>query len=294
MDLKNQELFLNKVLNEYREILNKYYPKLIVNTGYSGPQIHAKISSSFKDYNETPFYYKGPLKFVHWTSLSNLSSIINNNEIRLYNLINSEDQEEFSYAGQLLSLSERQINTIKDKYYTASFCRLENLEDNYLWKKYGRDFSGVAIVFSLTDNRDEWENIILSDVYYELDPTFKKLQEELKELISRYNNIPTLMNDIWRFAGYFKRQDFKPEKEVRLSYIFPFDYDSDYLRYVRKELKIDKGRNRIVSYIPLKLWTDPAASYFKTLDIPSLTTDSFTLSKSGLPQIKIEAIYIGD
>ena len=199
------------------------------------------------------------------------------------------------FLGELtLSLSEAQISTIKDRYFTASFCSYENLNNEYLWKKYGKDYTGVAIVFSLIDNRDKWENFFLSNVYYELDPKFASFQNEIEHLKQKYNNGPSFMNDIWRFAGFFKEEHYKDEKEVRLSCIFPFQYESEYLRYVRRELKIETGRNRIVSYIPLKLWTDPNSSYLKTLDIIETTNDTFTFSKPDLPQLKIEQIHFGN
>lgn len=294
MEHPTQQDILDKVLDEYRAILDKYYPDIIDGMGYGGPNFHSTISKYFRNYKQTPFYYAGELKFVHWTSLANLSSIINNSEVRLYNLINSEDEDEFSYAGKLLSLSEQQISAIKERYFTASFCSYENLNSEYLWEKYGKSYAGVALVFSLVDNREQWDSFFLSDVYYELDSKFADFQNEIEQLKQKYNNGPTFMNDIWRFAGFFKKQHYKDEKEVRLSCIFPFRYESEYLRYVRRELKIESGRNRIVSYIPLKLWTDPDSSYLKTLDINKRTDDTFAFNRPELPQLKIEEIHFGN
>ncbi|RXK58108.1 DUF2971 domain-containing protein [Lacibacter luteus] len=294
MEHNKQQDILESMLDEYIAILDKYYPDVIDNIGYSGSNFHSRISRYFRHYKKTPFYFSGELKFVHWTSLNSLSSIVNNSEVRLYNLINSEDKEEFSYAGKLLSLSEPQISTIKDSYFTASFCSYENLNSKYLWKKYGKDYSGVAIVFSLIDNRDKWENFFLSKVYYKLDAKFENFQREIDDLKRKYNGHPTFMSDIWRFAGFFKKEQYEDEKEVRLSYIFPFKNEVEYLRYVRKELKIEIGRNRIVSYIPLKLWIDPNSSYLKTLDISERVNDTFSLTKPDLPQFKIEEIHFGN
>jgi hypothetical protein len=291
--MTEQEI-LDKVLDEYSAIVDRYYPNIVPDgMGYGGQNFHYRFSTFFKHYKETPFYYTGDLKLVHWTSLSNLSSIINNNEIRLYNLINSEDAEEFSYAGRLLSLSENHIEAIKSNYFTASFCSYDQLDNKYLWKKYGKNYKGIAITFSLIDNRDDWQNFFLSNVYYELDQKFSDFQNEIEALKRKYNNAPTFMTDNWRFAGFYKKQPFKNENEVRLSYIFPFKREIDYLKYVRRELKIEKERNRIVSYIPLKLWSDPESSYFKTLEINNRTSDTFAYIKPELPQIRIESIHFG-
>jgi hypothetical protein len=294
MTQPTQQYILDKVLDEYSDIVNKYYPNIVSGgRGYGGPNFHYRFSNFFRHYKQTPFYYTGDLKLIHWTSLTNLSSIINNNEIRLYNLINSEDIEEFSYAGQLLSLSQKQIEVIKKNYFTASFCSYDNLSNEYLWKNYGKNYEGVAISFSLIDNREDWENFFLSNVYYELDQKFSEFQSEIEVLKGKYNNGPTFITDNWRFAGFYKKDRFKSENEIRLSCIFPFTSEIDSLKYVKKELKIEKDRNRIVSYVPLKLWSDPESSYFKTLEINSLTSDTFAYIKPQLPQIKIDSIYFG-
>ena len=120
--------------------------------------------------------------------------------------------------------------------------------------------------------------------------TFKS---EIEELKNRYNNGPTVMTDNWRFAGFYKKDRFEDEKEVRLSCIFPFLQEVDSLKYVRSELKVEKGRNRIVSYVPLKLWNDPDSSYFKTLEIDTLNTDTFAYIIPQLPKLKIDSINFG-
>jgi hypothetical protein len=90
--------------------------------GNSGPNFHFDLSHIYKDHKGSPYYYDKKLEFIHWTTVANLFSIINNAEIRLYNLWNSEDNSEFEYSAQLLSLSSEQINLIKERYFIASFC----------------------------------------------------------------------------------------------------------------------------------------------------------------------------
>ena len=68
----------------------------------------------------------------------------------------------------------------------------------------------------------------------------------------------------------------------------------DSFKYIRKELKIENGRNRIVKYIPLKLWIDPDSSYFKSLDLPNISFGTFDFNKPNLPQLKIEQIHFGN
>ena len=97
---------LEKVFSEFEKIIETFYPELNVpSKGYAGPEFHFDLSKRFKEYKGTPYYFKDSLDLIHWTTLQNLSSIINNNEIRLYELTKSEDIEEFNYAAELLSLS---------------------------------------------------------------------------------------------------------------------------------------------------------------------------------------------
>src|SRR5258705_14018605 len=101
---------LEKVFVEFEEIINAFYPDLnITGKGYAGPEFHYELSKRFIDYKGTPYYFNESLDLIHWTSLQNLSSIINNNEIRLYDLNNSEDIQEFNFAASILSLSPIQI-----------------------------------------------------------------------------------------------------------------------------------------------------------------------------------------
>lgn len=133
----------------------------------------------------------------------------------------------------------------------------------------------------------------LSPVYYELDPKFEIFQEEISQLQNKYSGT-SFFTDIWRFAGFYKKNKFQNENEIRLAGIFPIRSQEESLKYVRKELRIEEDRNRIVSYIPLKLWIDPDSFYYKTLDVSNVSFGTFDLNKSNLPQLKIEEIHFGN
>jgi hypothetical protein len=221
-------------------------------------------------------------------------NVVSLNEIRLYDLTNSEDIQEFNYAAELLSLSDHQLATIKQNYFAASFCSIEELENPYLWNKYGKEYKGVAIHFSIEDNLDNWETFFLSKVYYELPPKFKDFYIAIESLKQKYNNGPKFNFDLWRFAGFYKTKPFEDEKEIRLACAFPFKNHAESYKYSRKELKIEPDRNRIVSYIPLKLWTDPDSSYLKVLDLNPKMYSDLGFSLPDLPKLKIKSIYFGE
>ncbi len=288
-------IMLGEIYDKIHSIISKHYPNLRLDSrGYSGPEFHSLLSPFFKDYVNTPWFYKGKLEFIHWTSLPNLFSIINNGEIRLYNLFNPTDENELKHAAKLLSLPEDIINHIKERYYTASFCSGDELMNKELWKEYGKDYKGVAIKFSLIDNRENWENFFLSYVYYKLPEDWLKFQNEIKQLLNSYDSSLTLDFDIWKFAGFYKEPLYSYEKEIRLSAVTPFNYTPETLKYTRTELRIQGGRNRIVKYLPLELWKDPESTYFKALSINSNYEIPNKLQGSNLPKLKIEGIYFGN
>ena len=95
----NREKHLYEVSDEFMLILCKYIPnRMIVRNGYSEMSFHARLSNKNQAFSESQYYFKGDKKFIHWTSVQNLMSIINYREIRLYNLHSSSDSDEFAYA----------------------------------------------------------------------------------------------------------------------------------------------------------------------------------------------------
>lgn len=295
MTSNNQFGILEEVFYAFEEIIKRFYPKLnITGKGYAGPEFHYDLSKRFKDYKDTPYYFNDSLDLIHWTSLQNLSSIINNNELRLYDLNNSEDINEFNYAANILSLSKHQIKSIKRNYFAASFCRLEELHNPFLWNKYGKQYKGVAIHFTLENNLDDWETFFLSQVYYELPLDFQEFYSAIEELKQNYSYGPQFNFDLWRFAGFYKTKPFEDEKEIRLACAFPFKDFKESYEYSRKELKIEQDRNRIVNYIPLKLWSDPDSSHLKVLDIDPKMYLDLGYNLPTLPKLKINAIHFGE
>ena len=122
---KMLKIFLNEVYSCISE-------KCFTSYGYSDSHFHVNLSDRNVDFVDTPYFYKDSKKFIHWTSVQNLMSIINNREIRFYNLHNSSDSEEFSYAATHLPIEESQINHLKKYLYTFSFCEASEINNSYL------------------------------------------------------------------------------------------------------------------------------------------------------------------
>ena len=291
--MEEQVKFLDGISEEVLSVIQKYFPNFsIPGWGYAGPNFHFDLPDHFKSFENTPYYYWKEMRFIHWTTVDTLASIINNREVRLYNLINSEDEEEFIFSAKLLELSAEQIENIKTNYFTLSCCEKSNLQNEFLWKKYGRDQSGVAIEFSIINDRNDWENFMISEVYYRLPESFEPFQKELNAIKEKYNSQIDVAFNIWKLAGFHKKTHFASEKEVRLSTCFPYNSE-DYLKYAKKEFRIDGIRNRIVNYIPLKLWIDFESAYPKEFYKKEDFQKRYLENLKNKPHIKIENIYLG-
>jgi hypothetical protein len=290
----DQGKFLDNILEQFKAVANKHFPNFISDGyGYAGPRFHINLSGKASTLENTPYYYHDELKFVHWTSIENLVSIINNQEIRLYNLINSDDEQEFEYSAKALDLDDRRIRLIKENYFTFSFCKKNELNNPHLWKTYGKDFSGVAIEFSIVNKPENWSSYLVSKISYEFPDVFAAYQKDINILKRKYNNEIELDFDIWRFAGFHKAELYQPENEVRLSVCFPFKYTDDRLKIARNQFRIDGKRNRIVTYIPLQLWIGFEKAYPKDFYPKGELQMQTEKELAGKPHIKIDNIHFG-
>lgn len=117
--MTTQQQLLDKIQDEFRAIVNKHFPNYTSSGyGYAGPQFHITLSDQAASFDKTPYYYSDELKFIHWTCIDNLISIINNREIRLYNLVNSDDEQEFLFSAKSLDLSDDRIRLIKENFFS--------------------------------------------------------------------------------------------------------------------------------------------------------------------------------
>lgn len=105
---------LEDIYTQFRQLLEKHFPDLhFTHTGYAGLDFHAELASENKMFVNTPYFYTDEMNFIHFTSIDNLLSILNNREIRLYNLHSSKDENEFHYAAKELGLQENEIEFAK-------------------------------------------------------------------------------------------------------------------------------------------------------------------------------------
>lgn len=285
---------IDKIDQDFLKIINNHLPEnLISHRGSSGPSFYADLTNENHIYKGTPYFYNSALKFIHWTNVNNLLSIINNREIRLYNLLNSSDSKEFEYAAKALNIPQNQIEYSKNYYYTFSFCSSADLDNKYLWEEYGNNYSGVAIEFEILNEPDLWKNFMLSQVYYEIPDFLVDFITELKSIQKEYPFAKTRI-DLGKFIGYHKEECFHNENEIRLSAYFPFESSKEYLKYCNKEFRFEKERPRITNYFGLPLWVNNDSAYIKDnisqYDRRQNVKTDFYITN---PQIKLTEIYFG-
>lgn len=251
-----QEKYLDSLLNKYVDVISNDIPwQWIDNWGYSGSDMHAVLNQNNSAYEGGPYYYNDNLKFVHWTSLSSLMSIINSREIRFYNLNNSNDLAELRFAAEVMGVSDEQINHSKEHLYTFSFCEGSEINNDYLWENYGDKFSGCAIEFEIVNDPMEYKNFMLSKVYYELPNKLLNLINKIDELKKRFPGMNSELN-LSPLISFHKKSEFKDEKEVRLSTFIPFRDIEERLTKTNNEIRTNDQGARVTNYFGLNLWVN--------------------------------------
>lgn len=292
MEFKN---YTENIYKEFLALLAKYFPEYIFKySGYAGLTFHAELASENKLFQHTPYFYQGDLNFVHWTSINNLFSILNNREIRLYNLFNSEDEDEFLYAANVLGLEPGQIEHLKKYYFAFSFCKLEDLSNQHLWNNYGNVYKGVAVQFSIENNPLNWDDFMISTVYYNVPEKYKEFANAINNLREDYGADFKGLN-MGKLIGFHKKKNFENEKEVRLATFFPFKDFEESLKFTKPEFRINSKRNRITEYLSIPLWVDNNSANLKS-DNPKFSRVSQFDSEyfKTRPMIKLQNIFFGN
>jgi len=275
-------------------IVNRHIPELMIESaGYGGTRFDARLSNKNRSFNGTNYYFKEGKKFVHWTNIQNLMSILNYREFRLYNLHNSTDENEFKYAAKKFDTIEETIDYSKSYLYTLSFCESKEINNHHLWTEYGKDYSGVALEFEIINDPLLWENYMLSQVYYKIPPYIDTLRKEL-ELFRKNHKEATTHIDLGKLIAFHKQKEFSKEVEIRLATYFPFKTAQEIEKYCNTEFRFEKDRPRETNYFGLKLWvnnespfvSDKNPDFDKSLDL----TNEYFKSK---PKIKITNIHFG-
>jgi len=221
------------------EILDKFIETNHLDKSYMGsPDYRSYTSLNFcscnSHYKESIFYYKKEKKFIHFTSLEKLKLILDSNTLRLHNLVNQNDPNEFKYSANFLGIEEQTAREEKQNLFILSMCEYHMKDDLTMWRLYGDKTKGVGIVIDFEDDLIEWIDFHLSSVFYkevEIITNYLKEKDEFEK-----NNDFKFFLPLNRFLSFFKPPDFTVENEIRLLY------------YYRKDELLEQGRDRIKNY----------------------------------------------
>lgn len=228
----------NKLSYQFIEEIRKIYSSF--DFGYRhGSEVNHVVTSEQIEFVLSPKALTGldygcinSNEFIHYTSLDALYGILNSGEIRLYDLNNMNDPYEFNYIVKKLNLpiSEDQIEFFKRYLFITSLCAYdETTKDDFdMWRLYGKEGKGVAIVFDILNKEDDWFNFLLGKVQY---GNSNQESEKLKKAIEVFNdfviNKGMKLERIPQLFGFLlmlhKNDIWKNEKEFRLATHLEYD-----------------------------------------------------------------------
>jgi hypothetical protein len=234
--------------------------------------------------------YSYEKKLVHFTSGLSLQSILQERSLRLYNLYNLNDPREFEYASKVLELDEATVSHAKKNLFVLSCCEptiFENVTHEFnMWRLYGQNGRGIAIVFSIYNRPEDWMDFHLSRVFYG-DQQIDKFKE-IRDLINKSSlDLPKVTIDLSKLIPFHKSTLFSLEHEVRLisdrmakypgtsSQIW-FDLNEDTFPEMKSDIHKIVERKDEVQFLTIPIYKYRTRNY-----------------DSKIPVIKIERIIIG-
>lgn len=248
------------------EVLKKKY--LLPNARYAGLSAlgpaavekfrHANIelADTFDIYRGSKYYYDGRYKFIHYTSIPKLISIIREKKLRMYDLRGMDDKDEFGFAYKsVLRDSKFFVERIKPKVFCLSMCQFEVEEKKKslnLWRQFGADGYGAGIVLEFNKRyRNEWLRYMLSKMHYGDKPLEKlRVAKEAYELFKKEHqfNVQNADQHFYKLFCFHKQSLYKDEMEVRFLYNEGFsDWEQS------PKLSDLNGKMKLTSYHELEI-----------------------------------------
>lgn len=165
-----------------------------------------------------PEYKPTGKKFIHFTSLRSLHSILNDIAIRMYDLTGMNDPMEFEMIANEFGYNKFELDIYKKRTHVFSMCPVEVLESNNiltLWRLYGNEGYGCAIEFEIEDPIDSLSYIKMASINY-TKPDYSEFFSANKKFEERTNRKVDLKGLIQVPACLHKDPVYTTENEVRL------------------------------------------------------------------------------
>jgi hypothetical protein len=222
---KKIDLFLDTVIKQVFPNA-RFAFKSMFGTPDVAPNYFNGILSPENIFKDTLYEYKGNGKFIHFTSLLSLNSILDKGWLRMSEFRNLIDQNELLYASKVFSdnslfTPERgTLNNIKENIFCLSACEAnsETKTDSYLWEVYADNGNGVYIEYEFSEPQPVHH--IFGKVRYG-DDELAQLRY-LKTLFETFRNTnkdfspENILELILEAQAFHKAKIYSSEKEVRL------------------------------------------------------------------------------
>ena len=311
--MKNSETertpYLDNLVKEYLSSLESFYPGIRYvgrSSTYSGEQpYNCRLNLSLRNSNvkETSYEASDQKYVIHYTSsLQNLFSILNSGFLRLSNLASLSDPQELRYMAKEVNwLEPSQLDFFRKAFHSASFCGVGDLSqpDNFpMWRLYGGDGYGTAIVFEILNPTSDWHKYMLAKVQY--GSSFERVKYiEFMRFHSKFqmdNNRPIRdwPEAIVAFMSMHKNEIWDYEEEIRL--ISYYAYDDYTLKSLPAQNQASKLKHALAhngkpySYLELPLYG--SSKYFNLEKF--YNEDGFNESFfQSMPILKIKKIVLG-
>jgi hypothetical protein len=295
--------------SEYFNSVRQIFPELAISSSssiYSGDaptSARIELSNQSKAFKNR-FSYSGSL--IHYTSLDSLMNILNSQEVRLFNCRNLNDKMELGYAVKELGIemSKEELELQRQNFFIFSACeydpKLRN-DDFNLWRLYSNSGYGAAIVFEITNLKDEWSNVFYGKVCYGTDSelhqnliNFIEIHQNFNTKYRLFENIPSIIPAI---GLHFKNRIWSIENEIRLIAFCPYDkytLESAFLEgenaYLSQTIKhtINKS-GKHAAYVSLPLNIDHLRKQY-TERLGEEEVDKYLQT---IPHLKIKKVILG-
>ena len=191
-----------------------------------GTKIHGPILN--RELSKSKYYYRESKKILHFTSLKALYSMINEKSIRMYNLHNSSEKEEYTFIGNSIrpvylhqgydeNFINEKIDDLKDKFFILSTTSEPELENPKFWKEYGDNGNGVVIEFEILSDPISWDGFHFSPVFYGKPDNWTIFLEQTLEICEQNpRNRYDFSFDMLFSLHKSPQQTYIDEKEIRI------------------------------------------------------------------------------
>lgn len=155
-------------------------------------------------------FFNPETEFVHFTSPSAVTSILNSKVFRLFSLNNMTDSDELIHIRKKLNYPDF-IEFDKVHYFSMSMCSAKILDDSQaltdLWNEHGHKGAGVMLRIRVENDLIDWYNYHLSTIFYAYD---------ILAPIAQLNSITKREYLTSKIGCFFKLPKYHKERECRL------------------------------------------------------------------------------